>query len=393
MQKLNLFIDPGFDGCKVIVEVAAQSKTHTIFRSVPFIAEDISARELSCVASADAGYIIAKSPSATYLVGEAARMAIMESDHLTNPVKNVLDAFYTVRSRFESSLFKLITDATIAFALNELEKNYPGTLEAVDGAEAEVVVALPHEMMEELWPIVKNNLTGKHTIDAIIDGNNVKFTYNVASGDLFYNSQVICALNNEILDDSGTEKSEQPIISNLPALIIDAGMKTNGEFKLSRTLSVDSAESNTDFAMLNVDESVAAEIFTRYKLKAPAYTIESYAARQEPLRCLEKTQDGTEKVAEIDVAALKSHAIYQMAPQFIAHLNDKYGNMLDLNSILVAGGTGSEYYDIIKDYCANNRPHLSSTVFKADTVFKGELLPPTAAIVMGLYKTRLSEQL
>lgn len=385
MKRLIIGLDPGFDGGKIVI--------NKMTLSIPFAVEDIT-NELSKYPLSNRNaenFIRLEKDGSTYLVGDFARLSLLEADHQKSS-KDSLDTFYTI-SRFSSKLFEVGLNTMLGYALykyeeytrkNDVEEVF--NISEIDEWDIHVGVALPHEFMDDLWAKhVKDYLAKPQNYNLLVGTKTIKFNYQLKEENCVYNSQAICALIDLITDDEGNNiDSEKDIQHYLPALIIDGGYKTLGKFKLSRDGRMDKDESNTDFAMNNINEAVAAEI-RKKNANIYGYMIEEkYNANEE---IYYEDEDGT--VKSFDVRAMRDAETVKTANRLMEYLMTEHNRLLDIKLILVAGGTGAAYYNTIKEFC-DKRDNLKGKVKLANNGFDGKECEPVYAIVIGLYKAMVA---
>jgi hypothetical protein len=245
-----------------------------------------------------------------------------------------------------------------------------------------VGVALPHKHLYDLMPIVNAYLEKEVDINISI-GSDDPVHYKFFIPKSHFNSQVVCMLINEVVtDDIDDVQGEDDLYNHLPALIIDGGYKTLGKFKFAADQSIVGDDSDTEYAMLNVNEMVAAEI-NSYRPGFAEYQIDEMCAKKEIVRYI----DDTGKPAEIDVCALRDKYLKEVSESLLTQLCNEYDNLLDIKTILVGGGTGSLYYPYIQAFCKEKRPYLADKVVLAGSQnFHGHECGPVRAIAVGLYK-------
>lgn len=384
MKRLVISIDPGFDGCKIVIN----KQTY----SIPFVVEDITSAATSFpVARSDKKFIRCEYEGRMYLVGEYARKSMLEADHQEN-AKEEMDTFYTI-GRFGTTLFKVGLNAFLGYGLylyQEYTKDKKGDevfkIEDMANWDIHLGAALPHQYMEDLWKkYVKDDLTEQHTFVLHIGGEeDIHFDFKVEENNCVYNSQAVSALICEVTDDNGNMiEKNKTIFDYLPALVNDGGYKTLGIFKLSRDGRMDKSESNSDFAMHNINEAVAAEV-RKKKPGVFSYMIEELYKNKEAV--FYEDESGT--VQEIDIETLKDTETVTMANKLINYLMEKHDKLLDIKMFLLAGGTGSAYFNTIKEFC-DKRINLKDKVCLAKNGFDGKECDPVFAIAIGLYKSMI----
>lgn len=384
MKRLVIAIDPGFDGAKIVVNKHCYH--------YPFVVEDIT-NDISSfpVKRTDKNFVLCEMGERTYLVGEYARKSLQEAEHQDN-ARAEMDTFYTV-GRFDTLLFNVGLNAFLGMALYDYAHDSkkddsvePFNIEDLSNWDIFVGVALPHQHCDELWEkSVKGYLLDHHDFTLHIGSDkNIRFKFDLKKENCVYNSQAICALLNMVCDDNGLMiDQDKTIMDYLPALILDGGYKTLGKFKLSRDGRMDKPESNSLYAMHNINEEVAAKVRDKVPGIFP-YMIEDKYNNDEPIHYEDENGD----VKSYNVVEMRDAITKNKALQMMEYLMREHNKLLDIKLILLAGGTGAAYYDTVKDFC-DKRNNLKEKVLLANSGFDGEKCEPVYAIVIGLYKAMI----
>lgn len=386
-KQLVIAIDPGFDACKIIIN----KEDYTI----PFVAQDITdILDSYDLRRKDENFIKCEFEGKTYIVGEVARTYLLTNERRSD-IKAEMEEFYTL-ARFKNKSYEVCINAFIAYALCQYEKSSIKSgkdifrVSELEQWEMIVGVALPHQYMDDLIPLmesylIKNRTNFKLTIG---DASAVEFTFNI--NECIFNSQTICALLNEVTDENGNDIEGLSVFDTLPALILDGGYKTFGMFLFERDQSITGAESNQDYAMKNINEAVAEQI-RKHKPDVYDYMIEELCKKKEILRYL----DDDDKIVEIDVQKIKDEIMDLKIADLVKYLLKKYDNLLEVKTVLISGGTGQIYFPKIKKYFSENREYLVDKTTLPTGMFNGKPIAPVNAIVIGLFKDmcgQLSEE-
>lgn len=380
-KRIVLAIDTGFDGGKICV--------NDNLINIPFMIQDISSDEEGyALRRIDDSFIRCIKDGKTYLLGEVARTFLLNDSRRENR-RSDMEVFYTL-DRFNMPQFEVALDAFIAYGLycyqdiSAKDKDLETfKLSEINDWDIYVGVALPHQFIDKYIPVVESYLKKEQNLKLIVgmdETGDIKYQIK----ETFYNSQVICALINEAVDDDGNDREDSPY-DNLPALILDGGYKTFGYFEFARDESITNDASNIDYAMKNINDRVAAILSEKTGTAYTDYMVDELALKHECVRYL-----NGDKVESIDVAAEKEIILEEISKKLIDHLNEKYRNLLDIKMILVAGGTGYAYYKYIKEYCEKERPYIK-VVLACKDGFKGKECNPVYAVVCGLYKDMLMQ--
>lgn len=369
MQDLFIAIDPGFD----TIKVAANGR---VFK-FPFAVVETDERKMNDYNLRDSFLCHKDEHGTTSRVGLYAQELIFEQKDKAG-VEAHMEDFYTER-RFTSGEFKIGLQTAIALALQKenLPSNYNGTIY--------LMVALPHACRNRYAPSVIGAAAGEHHffLRSGTDPEN-EFRFRINEQHIFTVSQTIASVLGETSDDRGNiDKQKFFYLSNGPTLILDGGYYTMGIVEMSKGGSVDDdkTESDTEHAMRNVNMAIANEIRAQ-RPDVQHYMIE-YLLRQGngQIRYMDHGH-----AAVIDLEKIRKAAVKQICGDFIKYLNSKYNNLLDVNYVLVTGGTGACFYPQISAFYQRSGVLDEKHLLLADSTLNGQKQSIEYSIVIGAYK-------
>ena len=367
-KQLLIAIDPGFDSMKVLA--------NGIHFKFPFCAVETDERKMSDY-SGRSGFILYKDSSgATWRVGQYARTVMYDNkDSQDDPMARL----YT-EARFVSPEAAVGILSAIAKAI-ELTGLYGEDL------DIRLIVALPHAVRNKYASTVTGLLAGDQRFFMTFDNESEKeFRFTIHEQNVMTVSQTIAAILGETSDDNGfIDESKFKYLANGPTLVIDGGYYTMGLVPVSRGGSVDDdrAESNTNYAMKNVNLGVAKEIAdARPDIKH--YAVEYLLSQGETsVRYMDKDQG---KVVNIDLSAIREKKLQSVCSNLIRYLNKQYDNLIDFRYILVTGGTGAAFFNQLLDYYKGTGLMADEHMLLTRPVIAGKELPLEFAVVVGAYK-------
>lgn len=379
---LEIALDAGFSGNKIVVN-------GNIY-DIPFSIQDITGEEDRYeLRRKDDDFVRCEKNGHTYLIGRVAKEYMLDSAR-SRARKTTMEAFSTME-RYNMPLFKIALEAFLAYGLQRYAKdsrktNHPFSAAKINEWSIDVGVALPHSHMDDLIPLVKGYLDEGIDISVMI-GLDEPVHYKFNANSTSFNSQVVCILINEtVTDDMNDVEGDNDIYAMLPALVIDGGYKTLGKFKLAADQSIVGDDSDTNFAMLNINEKVVAEI-NAVRPGYSEYQIDEMCAKGEVVRYID---EATGKPAFLDVSEIKAKYLRETCSALIEELCAEYDDLLDFKCILIGGGTGDQYYPFFKEYCEKERPYLVDHIILAGSApLFGNACGPVHAVVAGLYKDML----
>lgn len=383
MKKVLLAVDTGFDGCKFCI--------NGMVIDIPFAILDITGKDGNFMTHRDAdNFIRSEIDGETYLLGSRAKTSLLESSQIAQA--HQMDTFYTI-GRFKMREYKIALKSFLCYALCKYEEysaktdKDPFTVTALNEGKVELFVgsALPHSQRDEIWeesvlpallePIKLNISVG--------DADPVFFDFQLTEDNLCMNSQVISAMFAVTLDENGNYKPDCIAENMLPMLVLDLGYLTGGIFLLSKDGRVVFADSNQEFAMHNVNERVA-NIVKEHRSDITSFNIETLAKKKETVR-YSKEVDGQTIFDAYDIETLRNEEIKRAAENLNRYLFMKFNNLLDIKSIIVAGGTGGLYYEYLE-------PEYKKRMIEsklAEPEMNSEKTEPVFAVVIGLYRSML----
>lgn len=385
-KKINFAMDGGFSGNKMCL--------NGDFLQVPFSVVDITNKPQEQWGDSylQDDYIRGTVDGRTYLVGQAAKVSLAYDGGGSEEGRE-MDAFSTM-ARYTMDIFKPALEIFIAYGLYWYCTKGSGVsagykIDDLDQYEIVVGNALPHSDVKKIAPVVREYLTGKkkgkHSVILKVgEEDEVEINYTVSAA--LFNSQTSCSLINEVYDENGNKVEGESLYDHLPALVIDGGYKTMGKFLMRRDHTVVGGVSNIEYAMLNVNSLVAQKISE----KSPGfkdYMVDERIDNESVVRYLEE-----DVCKEIDVKQVKDEVMRDVVDRYIAELLKSHDNLLDVETILIAGGTGAAYHPFIKSYCDAKRSfiHVVLAFQNQATAVNGYYGDPVYAIVAGMYKCMIS---
>lgn len=383
-KTIYISFDTGFSGGKIVIN------KHIIY--IPFMYKnDTGAVRIGASLPTNPDYVRFFGDGEEYIIGKYAQVnAAGDKYNSTNKVS--LDRFYTM-DRFEMREFEVVLKAIIGYSLiqyEEITKNdkEPFRITELKDYKLVVGIALPHSENETRWEGgVREVLCKEHNFELYVGGyGKVSFRIKLDYNEVFHNSQAYCVYFCQFVDDEGYENEEAEDLK--PILFIDCGYRTVGTYVLDNDDSVKQAESDTTYAMMNVNESVAEKL----RDKDPSITairVESIINTQKGKMKYLDTADG--KVKEENIMDLWTEEVRKKADELVCYLAKQHNNFIDINSIVVAGGTGNHYYPHIKEWENKKFESLKNKIILANKGFNGEEIDPVYAVAVGLYRNMVIE--
>lgn len=369
-KKLLIAIDPGFDAMKVIA--------NGIHFKFPFSAVETDERKMSDYGGRKEFILYKDRSGATWRVGQYARTLMYENKSQQDDPTAKL---YT-EERFISPEATVGILSAIAKAID-----MTGLYNEQADLDIRLIVALPHSVRNKYAPTVAGLVSGAQRFYMTFDdGEEKEYRFNIVEQNVLTVSQTIAAILGETSDDNGyIDESKYHYLANGPTLVVDGGYYTMGLVPVSRGGSVDDdhAESNTNYAMKNVNLGVAKEIAdTRPDIKH--YSVEYLLSQGESeIRYMDKGQN---KVVSIDLSVIREKKLQNVCNNFIRYLNKKYNDLIDFRYVLVTGGTGAAFFSQLLAYYKGTGVMDEAHMLLTHPVLSGNELPIEFSVVTGAYK-------
>lgn len=326
-----------------------------------------------------------------HLVGEQAQMLLRESEYKRRQEskKDIMESYDKFTTQDSTThLMTCIGMALIKYSEYTKEHHIKPEYDVRkknNQFNIYVILGYPHEVYQQVFKVVKPLITKEHnfTIETEYDIFDVNFE--IKSSNIMTYSQALALYMGLISDDNGNVDYQSDYFKQLPCLVGDGGQKTFGEYKITSNLQIESAESNTEYAMNNIYERVVNEIRTKYKrMDIEIYNIQDLLEHENGI--LTYLDDTTDSTDYIDIKELVEKFRAEVCEEWIAHINEKFNRLLDLKQIVLGGGTGAAFYADVVDYINEHRQNLKGKVVLASYDFMGEKIEPKYAISVGLYK-------
>lgn len=369
-KELYIAIDPGFDTVKVI----ANGK----FFKFPFNTEKTDEKKISNMTVGNDFIFYRNKDNETWRIGQYARELLYEKKD-SYDIEEKMKSFYSEK-RFVSNEFTIGLRTAIAMAVLKLN-----LYKELNDFKIYIMVALPHAVRDNYSTQVKSVLCGNHYYFMRIgNGEEQEYNFFIEEDNIFTVSQTVASILGETSDDEGNIDDDKfYYLSDGPTLVIDGGFYTIGEVAVDRGGSINEEKtfSDTEHAMKNINIEISKEI-EKHRPDIKYYLIEYLMTKNEgKLKYLKN-----EKAQIIDLNVLKKEKIKEMSSKFIESLNRKYNNLLDFNYVLVTGGTGSRYYEYLKEYYVGRGIVEEDRFILTNNILNGEKFDIEYAIAAGAYK-------
>lgn len=307
-----------------------------------------------------------KDESGLWYVGELAQMMTDKSDTSEN-----INTLYG-RNRYNSPMFKII--ARTGFGIGLLANEYG----SYEGRKIVLQTGLPPSYAKTDSPILKGVLKGKHKFEIKIGtGSWCKFEFELSEENINIMPQPLGSIVSLTVDSRGRQipEREKYLNNNVNMLIDDAGFGTDDFFNIRNGRNIKGEGTKDEFGMKRVMQETTNEIYKRYGVEIPVHAIQKYLQKGTFYKFIpeDMAQD------EISFADILDEMSRKVCMESIEYMKSTFNYLQDYQYLVVTGGTGAAWFDIIKNYFANMK---TLQVIGANTQDK---LPHIFSNVRGYY--------
>lgn len=384
---IYISVDPGFGDGKIVINGELLKLPRTMV--------DITGSLNNfMMGTRSPGLVISKYNGRDWLIGEKAQALVTTPEQREKRV-NIVDVLNSYE-RFstddaEISIMTAVGLSLVKYAeITKKDQSMPNfnidkPFDENSAYNIYVIVSLPQDAYDEKAQTVKQALLGEKLLEIDTETGKHRIKIKLNEDQVMLGKQVNMAYMGTVLNDEGELKRDSIQLKKLPALIIDGGQKTIADFLMTEIGYVDSATSNTDYAMNNVYEEVAKRLreMGREDATLDLVTV-TLRGKKKTLNYVDPETGNTKTV---DLRPIEKEVQNEICNEYIKYLNHKYNNLMDVEQIIITGGTGAAFYEHIMEYIRDNRAHLADNVYLTDYDFYGKKISPEYAIAVGAYKT------
>lgn len=274
------------------------------------------------------------------------------------------------RDRYYQPMFLVIARVGMGIGMIENEFGNPNDKIPV------LQTGLPPKYLEEDVQYLKEVLSGRHTFDLKIGQNNWQhFDFSLSEENIMVTQQPMGSFLGAIIDNDCKQTPDAKKMFNSNVLVFDAGFGTLDFFSIKKRQMDEEGESFDDLGMKAVLDDVSNELFKKYRVRIPVHAMQK-SLREGFVTAFDRKKMITRKVEFGDILKESSEKICYRA---IERMKSLYNNMLDYDCLIVTGGTGAAWIEIIKKHFAGME---TLTVLGAN---KNDDLPYIFSNVRGYY--------
>ena len=302
----------------------------------PSYARKRTGPSLSITSADDDEILFRDSDGTIWEVGALAQRLISATD--TNDSLNSLYG----RNRYYSDMFRIVTLTGIGIGLRKNNYGNPKDKTIM------IQTGLPPAYLSSDAQDLKEVIGGHHCFALKIGKRNwYEFDFNVDMSNIKCMAQPMGSLLSASMKNNATLIPESKNYLSKKVIVFDAGFGTVDFFSVTSKV-IDGSESHNDCGMKAVFAEVSKELQRRYNIELQVHamqnTLHNGYAQQFDRRNM--------KSNNIDISEILMKCSQKVCMRAIAALKDSYNFLIDYDYLLVTGGTGAAWYDIICDHFA-----------------------------------------
>jgi plasmid segregation protein ParM len=304
-----------------------------------------------------------------WVVGSVAQNMIKQDES-----KDSITALYG-RNRYYTPMFKVISRVGLALGMRANSYGSP------NGKSLVVQTGLPPAYMKSDSDFIRDVLSGEHKFAIkIASGDWIDFSFSLPIENVRVMPQPMGTLLSISTDNTGKFIPEARKYFSSNMLIFDPGFGTLDIFNIENRL-IKSYETFDDLGMKRVLSEASDEIFKKYKTEIPVPAMQKYLAQGEITIRDRKLRKTTKQPFDdiLDAANTK------VCEEALAKTEDIFNYLFDHDYLVITGGTGAAWNDIIVDHFKDME---TLTIIPGN---QNDTLPYTFSNVRGYYMYLLSK--
>lgn len=273
------------------------------------------------------------------------------------------------RNRYFSPMFKVIARVGIALGLIPNEFGTPKDRKLV------IQTGLPPAYLKSDSQYIREVLSGTHKFEIKLGKEKWKTVeFELTEKDIKIMAQPMGSLFSASLNNDCNNVPDGNDYFESGTLVLDGGFGTLDMFAM-RHRHIESSDTHDNLGMKAVFQRTADEIFDKYGVEIPVHIMQQYL-KEGTVSKFNRAEMKTEK---IDFSATLEKHNREVCMEAIEKVKSIYNNLLDYKYLLVAGGTGAAWYNIIKQ-------HFAGMVdLKVINCWDNDTIPPIFSNVRGYY--------
>lgn len=265
-----------------------------------------------------------------YAVGSMALASLSGKD--TNDAANTMFS----RNRYFSAAFLILARVGLALGLGQ-----------PDEAPVVLQTGLPPAYRKADTALVKEALVGAHNFRMKVGaGEWQTYSFTLEAENIFVMDQPIGSVYSASKRNDGTTVlcDDGRTYIDHKVLVLDGGFGTLDIFSIANR-SIDSTNTFNDLGMKAIFEKTAEDIFQMYGKEVYAHTLQKYLSNGQISVFDRKTRSTRNE----DISDLLRENTRRICEKAMAKIEAAYDDLEDYDFLLVTGGTGAAWYEMLRD--------------------------------------------
>lgn len=244
------------------------------------------------------------------------------------------------RNRYFSQMFLVLARTGLALGMMKNGHGNP------NGKRLVLQTGLPPAYLKQDAPLLKEALSGDHDFEVRVgNGPWMHFGFTLTEDNIRIMSQPMGSLLSAAMDNECRQTPEAKDYFTKNVLIVDGGFGTVDVFSIKRR-TMEPAQSFDNLGMKAVFEDASSEIYKKYGVDIPVHAFQR-ALRDGFITRFNRKTRSTEELPFDDILKASNEKICK---EMLEKIDTMYDNLIDYNYLLITGGTGAAWEDIIREY-------------------------------------------
>lgn len=267
-------------------------------------------------------------------VGSMALSSLNQNDN-----SNSEEMLYS-RNRYSSPMFLVLARVGIALGIQSYSK-----LDS-KGSNLVLQTGLPPAYLKSDSKILKKILSGEHKFYLKVgDGNWKKYEFDLNENNIKIMSQPMGSLFSVIYDENGKEMPDGIEFMTNNVLIFDGGFGTLDTFEI-RNRTVGTMQTFDFLGMKAVLHRASDVIYKKYDEEIAVSAMQKNLETGD-FSCYDPDKN---KSVRYGITEILDAANKEICNEAMTQIRQIYNNLIDYKYLLVTGGTGDAWFEMIKEY-------------------------------------------
>lgn len=271
--------------------------------------------------------------------GEIWNVGLMAQEAINSDDSN--DSIYSLygRNRYCSPMFLVIARVGLAFSLVSNEFGDP------TGKTLVLQTGLPPAYIKSDSADLKAALSGHHEFDVRVGGGDWRhFSFDLPEDNIRVMPQPMGSFFSAVLTNEAEQLPSAKKLLTSNVLIFDAGFGTVDVYSI-RNRQIENSQSFDDCGMKAVLMETCEGILNKFNTEIPVHAMQKYL-REAQIRVFNRRARNSSFEAFDDLLEAASQKVCNIA---LDRMEATYNSLLDYDYLLVTGGTGAAWFDLITE--------------------------------------------